>query len=169
MFARTRDPLDPIRSLAHHGANAEAVLQIVATRFDGEVPPSVRQTESVLASLSAELSAVLTDQAGEADAIGGWALDRSWRAAVFGVASSRPRVLLTVAANAIRSLDDMYGHVLEESWDDHLTDVLHAHRAHLGRTQAALLGERAGLTTSPLPAAEPARRRLRSRPEREPL
>ena len=107
MFARGRDPLDHIRSLAHTGSSALAVVEIVARRFESEVPAPLREADSLLRTIHSELVGLITTPTVELDMGGGWALDRGWRAAVLGVASTRPRVLLTVGANALRSLDEM--------------------------------------------------------------
>ena len=122
------------------------MLEIVARRFESEVPAPLREADSLLRTIHSELVGLITTPTVELDMGGGWALDRGWRAAVLGVASTRPRVLLTVGANALRSLDEMYGHVLEEPWEDDVVEMLRGHRERLRMAEAGLLAERARLT-----------------------
>ena len=79
----------------------------------------------------------------------GWALDQRWHSAVFSVASSRPRVLLTVGANALRDLADIYGLALDEEWDPEEEKVLMSHKSWV----VAAEGEFIDIRQQSVPAA----------------
>ena len=77
-----------------------------------------------------------------------WSLDRDWQPAVFGVATSRPRVLLTIGANAQRTLCQAYETALRSRHPRPTGDVMAGHVAYLRAADASLIDARRAITRS---------------------
>ena len=70
---------------------------------------------------------------------GDWVLNRRWHPAAFAVASSRPRVLLTIGVNALRTLTNEIDHVLQEEGRPEVEEMLLRHRDLVRSVEESLI------------------------------
>lgn len=92
---------------------------------------------------------------------GDWVLDPDWHPIAFEVASSRPRVLLTIGSNALRVIAQEYQDLLVEVWDGNFIAELTDQHRLICDLQADLLHlremrTRARSDISPTPLSRPA-------------
>lgn len=82
---------------------------------------------------------------------GDWVLDPDWHPIAFQVASSRPRVLITIGSNALQVLDQEYQDLLQEIWDEEFTQQLTDQRRTIAELKTDLLHLReCGLDPAPV-------------------
>jgi hypothetical protein len=139
---RSPDPsILAVGNLAFNLRSAVETLQAVAARIDDTVP---------LAAEVEREAGELTDYLHELESRGdegrsapfAWALDGGWRATAMAVAATRPRVLMTVASNAVAALVSAFDHALEERWDGDLEALLEEQRSGLSLMQSRLIDAR---------------------------
>lgn len=112
-------------SLMADVAGGAMVLDQVATRLGSPHQTAiVRRAAWSLRSLRGELRGLAPDASARNGGDEEWVLDRGWHPAVFDVASDRPRVLLTIGANALHTVCQHYDTVLDEEWADDIETAL---------------------------------------------
>lgn len=127
------------------------VLRRIASRVDGY------GWSDDLQSMTAQLRALaLTHRSEPPEKIHAthsqeWVLDPDWHPIAFEVASSRPRVLLTIGSNALQVVDQEYQDLLQEVWDEEFTEQLTNQRHTIAELKMDLLHLReCGLDPAPV-------------------
>ncbi len=132
------------------------VLRRIAARVDGYGWSN--DLESMAAQLRALALTHRPEPPDKAHAVqtGDWVLDPDWHPIAFEVASSRPRVLLTIGSNALRVIAQEYQDLLVEVWDGNFIAELTDQHRLICDLQADLLHLReCGLEPAPISARLP--------------
>ena len=118
---------------------ATAVLEKVVARLeDSQVPDgAVLHALVMLRLVHAEQGDLGGNCMEVAD--GDWVLNRRWHPAAFAVASSRPRVLLTIGVNALRTLINEIDRVLQEEGRPDVEQMLLRHRDLIRSAEESLI------------------------------
>lgn len=119
---------DSITTLATYATRAANTLLEIAERLDtGELRGALHDYSTAVAALVPTLNCLRHQVEGQS-VPHGWMLDPQWMPYAMRVASSRPRVMLTVAANALGALDVLYEDALGEVWSTDVEVELAAHQ-----------------------------------------
>ena len=138
----TSDQEEELEGLLWALSNAARVQDQLTARL-GPSPSSavVRRAALAIRSIQGDLRRVVTvdDCRAQTD---DWVLDQAWAPAAFKVASSRPRVLLTIGVNAVRSVTRRCAELLDLDWPPDIAAALTDHRCRLDRLEHELIEAR---------------------------
>jgi hypothetical protein len=119
---------------------ATAVLEKVVARLeDTQVPDAAVLHAVVMLRLVHTEQRDLRERNCMEEVDGDWVLNRRWHPAAFAVASSRPRVLLTIGVNALRTLIDEIDRVLQEEGRPEVEQMLLRHRDLVRSAEKSLI------------------------------
>lgn len=129
-------------AVASYLENADGVLAKVLGRLGHDSARDiVEKSRQALRDLGQELEFLsLMTEPGELR--GSWVLNPRWHTVAFDVASSNDTVLLTVAINAVRVIQQIWDRLLDDRWPPDVRDLLKSQRKRICEVEESLLEAR---------------------------
>src|SRR5690606_11551745 len=126
-------------AVASYLENADGVLAKVLGRLGHDSARDiVEKSRQALRDLGQELEFLsLMTEPGELR--GSWVLNPRWHTVAFDVASSNDTVLLTVAINAVRVIQQIWDRLLDDRWPPDVRDLLKSQRKRICEVEESLL------------------------------